>query len=443
MVITMRIKEFINNQWVAYADYDNRRSLPHIMDGLKITQRKALYTAISLPKNHKPVKVSQFSAKSAELTSYHHGEASMVSTVVGMAQDYPGSNNYPLLEKHGQFGSRLSSESAAPRYIHTKLHKNWNIFFDEDEQKIVDYLYEDGERIEPKFFIPVVPMLLLNGCDGVGNGFKSSILNYSLVDVVKALDEIVKYDHVITPLVPYINGWNGKINRVDGQTTFEGCIEKINTTKLHISELPPCYNNEKYKKLLNGLMTDKVIKDYENHSTEGKWDWYIDCPRNLLETSHSDLLEKFGLIYKISENFVCWGMDETAPITFQTPEELIEYWYRERIILSMKSLANDIRNIELQIESDTRKMQFVKWCSNNEFKNLSKSDFLSEAISNVDGLTVEHATQLISMPLYRITKDEIANLSREIESLNLEISKLKSQTAVQRFKQNLKKISLG
>ena len=130
------------------------------------------------------MKVSQFAGKAAELIAYHHGDTSMISTIIGLAQDYPGTNNYPLLEKHGQFGSRLSGEAAAPRYINTRLHKNWDRFFKPEDQQIVEYLYDDGEMIEPKYFIPVIPTILLNGCDGVGNGFKSSILNYEIQDIV-------------------------------------------------------------------------------------------------------------------------------------------------------------------------------------------------------------------------------------------------------------------
>ena len=109
------IRDFIANEWAQYADYDNRRSLPHIMDGLKITQRKAMYTATLMPKSEKPIRVSQFASEAAKVTAYHHGEVSMVDAVVKLAQDYPGSNNFPWLEKHGQFGTRLSNDSAAPR----------------------------------------------------------------------------------------------------------------------------------------------------------------------------------------------------------------------------------------------------------------------------------------------------------------------------------------
>ena len=96
---TISISDFIAEEWSQYADYDNRRSLPHIIDGLKITQRKALYTALGLPKSGKPIRVSQFAAEAANKTAYHHADASMVTTAVGLAQDFPGTNNYPLLEK--------------------------------------------------------------------------------------------------------------------------------------------------------------------------------------------------------------------------------------------------------------------------------------------------------------------------------------------------------
>lgn len=82
---SIRVLDFIANEWAQYADYDNRRSLPHLMDGLKITQRKAMYTATTLPKNDKPIRVSQFSSEAAKVTAYHHGESSMITTVVRLS----------------------------------------------------------------------------------------------------------------------------------------------------------------------------------------------------------------------------------------------------------------------------------------------------------------------------------------------------------------------
>ncbi len=434
----MRVKDFIANQWAAYADYDNRRSLPHVMDGLKITQRKAMYAATKLPKGDKPIKVSQFASKAAELTAYHHGDASMISTIVGLAQDYPGSNNYPLLEKHGQFGSRLSNEAAAPRYIHVKISKNWDKFFKENDQDIVEYLYDDGEKVEPKYFIPVIPTILLNGCDGVGNGFKSKILNYDVPDVVRALNEVITKGKVVTPLIPKIVGWTGTIEKVDRQVIFKGVIKKINSTKLHITELPPSYDNEKYKKLLNKLIDDKFIKDYENRSTEDKWDWYIDCPRDTAGLNHEILLEKFGLIYKTSENFVCWGMNDSAPITFDSPEALVEYWYTHRLELYQKGLDSEISKVKTEILTADLKMRFIKWCLKHDFRELTKAEFIERVQNEVKKMTPEYANKFVAMPMYKITTDEIEILQKEIEQLVDRLDYLEHLQPIDVMKNNLK-----
>lgn len=434
----MQIKHFINNQWVAYADYDNRRSLPHIMDGLKITQRKVMATAIKLPKNDKPMKVSQLAAKAAADTVYHHGEVSMMDAVVRMAQDFPGTNNYPLLEKHGQFGTRLSAEEASPRYIHAKLHPNWERFFKKEDQEIVVPQYDDDYEIEPKYYIPVVPMILINGADGVGNGFKSSILNYSLESVVKALKEIIKHGSVKTPLIPYINGFTGKIEKVDRQVTFTGKLKIVHSTKLHITELPPGYDNDKYKKVLNRLIEDKVIKNYQNHSTEDKWDWIIDCPRDTSALGEKKLIEKLGLIGRVSENFVCWGLDDKAPLKFDSPESLLEYWYTERLKLYGDSLEHQIKKLQSKIIKLDLKIRFLKWCLKHDFRKLSKTEFIERSVDGVKRLTPEIAAEFVSMPMYKITTDEVEKAELDLDDNLVILEDLKATTALSLMEKNLK-----
>ena len=433
----MQVKQFISNQWKAYADYDNRRSLPNIMDGLKITQRKAMYTATTLPKNGTPVRVSQFASKAAEITAYHHGETSMVTTVTGLAQDYPGSNNYPLLEKHGQFGSRLSNEAAAPRYIHTKLHANWHKFFKPEDQEIVEYLYDDGDKIEPKYFIPVLPMVLVNGAEGTGNGYKSFIYPYAVKDIVRGLKEIIKYGKVKTPLVPTINGFTGTVEKVEKQVVFKGVLKIVHTTKLHITELPPGYDNDSYKELLNKLIDKEFIKDYENRSTEDKWDWTIDVPRSTSALGHDVLLDKLGLIKRMTETFVGWGMDDSAPMTFESPEALLEYWYEERLKLYDKSLKHQIKSIEKHLIRLDLKIRFIKWCLKNDFRKLTKAEFIENAVAGVKRLTAELAGEFVSMPMYRITTDEVRKAELDIEH-NIDILEdLEKQTPLALMEKNL------
>jgi Type IIA topoisomerase (DNA gyrase/topo II, topoisomerase IV), A subunit len=434
----MRIKQFIDNEWSAYADYDNRRSLPNLIDGLKITQRKVMFFALSMPKNEKPLKVSQFASKAAADTAYHHGEVSMMSTVVGLAQDHPGSNNYPLLGKEGQFGSRLSAEASSPRYIKTWLHANWSRFFIPVDQEIVEHLYDDDDRIEPKFYIPIIPMVLINGASGVGNGFKSSILNYDIESVVKGLKEIIKYGKVKTPLLPSINGFTGKIEKEGRQVTFTGKLSIVHGTKILITELPPGYDNDKYKKILNKLADDKVIKNYKNHSSEDKWEWIIECPRDTTALGEAKLLEKFGLIAKDTENFVGWGVDASAPLTFETPEALLEYWYAERLKLYDASLKHQIKKTEAGIIRLDLRIRFIQWCLKNDFRKFSKAEFIEKAVAGVKKLTPELASDFVSMPMFRITTDEVKKAELDLDNNLAILEDLEAQTPLILMERNLK-----
>lgn len=438
MTQPIRVLDFIANEWSQYADYDNRRKLPHLMDGLKITQRKAMYTATLLPKNDKPVRVSQFSSEAAKVTAYHHGESSMVSTVVGLAQDYPGSNNYPWLEKHGQFGSRLSKESAAPRYIHTKLHKNWDTYFKKEDQEVVEHLYDDGDKIEPTYFIPVLPTILMNGQDATATGYKSFILHYDASSLAKAVREIIKGGKVKTPLIPHINGWTGTIVKNDRQVVMTGKLEVIHSTKLRITELPPHYDNEKFKIHLNGMIEDGYIKDYENKSTEEKWDWIIHVPRTTGSLDESKLLEMFKLIEKNTETFVCWGMDAKVPMTFDGPEALIEHWYEERIKLYDKSIAHQIAKCREEIVHADLKQRFIKWCLKNDFRKLTRKEFIEQSVAGVKNLTEDVAGSFVAMPMYRITTDEVDKLLAEIDALMDKMDELEKLTPVILMEQNIK-----
>lgn len=440
MTETIQIKNFISNEWAQYADYDNRRSLPHIIDGLKITQRKALFTATKLPKNDKPIRVSQFSAKAAELTAYHHGDTSMIETVIKLAQNFPGSNNYPLLEKHGQFGTKLSKDASAPRYIHTKLHDNWSIFFKNEDQEIVEHLYDDGDEIEPKYFIPIVPMILVNGAEGMGNGFRTDILSYSVKSLIKACKEIIKTGNVKTPLIPYINGWTGTIEKNEKQIILTGSFQIISNNKIQIDELPPSYDNEKYKKLLNKLLDNNIIKDYENKSTEDKWKWIIHVPKAITQLDKTKLLEMFGLVEKTTETFVCWGIDSDSPLTFDSPESLVEHWYHERIKLYQKSINNQIKKCkEKIIESDIR-LKFINWCLNNDFRKLSKNEFI-ENILKIKGMTEDHANRFINTPMYKITTDEVKKLNNDIDKLLDNLDNLEKLTPIDIMENDFKELN--
>jgi DNA topoisomerase-2 len=162
-------EEFINKELIQFSASDHRRSIPSAIDGLKPSQRKVLFACFK--RNVvTDLKLVQLAGYVAEKTSYHHGEASLHATIIKMAQDFVGSNNFPLLVPSGQFGTRAQggTDFASPRYIFTRLAPIARALFPEADDAHLQHLEEDGISVEPRYYLPVVPALLLNGSNGIG-----------------------------------------------------------------------------------------------------------------------------------------------------------------------------------------------------------------------------------------------------------------------------------
>ena len=157
-------EEFINNDLIHFSKYDNDRSIPNLVDGLKISLRKILYSAFK-KKLTNEIKVAQFSGYVSEQSGYHHGEASLNGAIIGLAQNFVGSNNINLLDPKGQFGTRLlgGKDSASERYIFTQLNKLTRLIFPAEDDPILTYLNDDGTQVEPIYYVPIIPMILVNG----------------------------------------------------------------------------------------------------------------------------------------------------------------------------------------------------------------------------------------------------------------------------------------
>jgi DNA topoisomerase-2 len=167
---------FIHKEIIHFSKYDCDRSIPNLMDGLKVSQRKILFSAFE--KNlSTEIKVAQFSGYVSEHSGYHHGEASLNGAIVHMAQDFVGSNNINLLMPNGQFGTRLQGgkDSASERYIFTRLNTLTRFLFKKSDDAILQYLDDDGTPVEPIFYIPIIPLVLVNGAEGIGTGFSTKI----------------------------------------------------------------------------------------------------------------------------------------------------------------------------------------------------------------------------------------------------------------------------
>jgi len=300
-------EDFINKEFIHFSKYDCDRSIPNLMDGLKISLRKILFSAFKKGLTNE-IKVAQFTGYVSEHSGYHHGEASLNAAIVGMAQNFVGSNNINLFSPNGQFGTRLQGgkDSASERYIFTQLSKITRNIFPEMDDKILKYLNDDGLPVEPMFYAPIIPMVLVNGSKGIGTGFSTDIMCYNPLEIIQYLkNKLVNDSQFVSSseleFVPYYEGFKGTIQMISqGKFLIKGKYEKIGVDKIRITELPVGLWTDDFKEYLesltdtvdkNGKKTSPVVKDYDDMSKDTTVDFIITLQKGKLEELESVKLE--------------------------------------------------------------------------------------------------------------------------------------------------------
>ena len=260
-VTNVSFKDFIDKEMIHFSKYDCDRSIPNIMDGLKISLRKILYSGFK--KNlTQEIKVAQFSGYVSEHSGYHHGEASLNAAIVGLAQNFVGSNNINLFVPNGQFGTRLQGgkDSASERYIFTLLNKITRTIYNPSDDAILQYLDDDGQLVEPIYYSPIIPMLLVNGSKGIGTGFSTEIPCYNPSDLIEYLRNKLKNNTEecdSMDFIPYYEGFKGTIHK-QGSNKFLVCgkYSVLSENKVRVTELPVGYWTEDFKQHLDNLASN-------------------------------------------------------------------------------------------------------------------------------------------------------------------------------------------
>lgn len=286
--------EFVNKELVLFSNLDNERSIPSLVDGFKPGQRKVLYACFK--RNlQKEIKVAQLAGSVAELSAYHHGEASLMGTIINLAQNFVGSNNLNILLPIGQFGTRLhgGKDAASPRYIFTNLSPLTRLLFNQKDDPLFDYVNDDGQRVEPEHYCPILPMVLVNGAEGIGTGWASKIPNYDVRVLMNNLTRIIRREEPVA-MTPHYKNFRGTIEAID-ETKFlvsgevaliedESDKSEKNDYTVEISELPvgtwtQVYKEQVLEVMLHGPDTPanssankapfvQQINDYKEYHTE-------------------------------------------------------------------------------------------------------------------------------------------------------------------------------
>ena len=338
---TQRISytDFINKELILFSMADNIRSIPSVVDGLKPGQRKVLFTCFKRNLK-KDVKVVELAGTVSGLTAYAHGETSLQQTIVGLAQTFVGSNNINCLEPSGNFGSRLQggSDAASARYIYTRLSPFARKLFHPADEPLLTYNTDDDKRIEPEVYVPILPMVLINGADGIGTGWSSSIPNYNPEDIVANLKRMMAGESP-EPMQPWFRGFKGQVTQMaPDRYKFSGIIEKIenSSTEVRITELPIRTWTQDFKdKLEDIIKAEKIpsfIKDYKDYNTHKDVHFEIQMEeKHLTAALEEGLEERFKLSKSIATSNLVAFDPEGRIAKYQNVEEILKEFFHYRL----------------------------------------------------------------------------------------------------------------
>ncbi len=329
--------DFVNKELILFSMADNMRSIPSVVDGLKPGQRKVLFTCFKRNLK-KDMKVVELAGSILGLTAYQHGETSLQSTIVGLAQTFVGSNNINCLEPSGNFGSRLQggSDCASARYIYTRLSPFARRIFHSADEPLLTYNTDDEHTIEPETYVPVVPMVLINGADGIGTGWSTSIPNYNPEDIVDNL-RLLMAGEPMKPMTPWFRDFKGNVTQMaPDRYKFSGIIKQTGENEVEITELPIRMWTQDFKdKIVEIIKAEKVpafVKDYDDYNTHEQVHFVIRMEEKHMKAAVEEgLEEKFKLSRSIAtSNLVAF--DAEGRITkYATVEDIMKEFYGIRI----------------------------------------------------------------------------------------------------------------
>ena len=433
--------EFFNESLILYSAHSNIRGIPFIGDGFKEAQRKAMWGMLDRGESAALISVERVSAGVAACTDYHHGIGSMQGTIVGLAQDFAGSNNVNFLVPEGQFGSRRSHNASAPRYIETTIHENFRKIFKKEDDIILEQRKVGDLKIEPKYFIPVLPVVLLNGAEGMGTGHATHIFSYNPKDLINSILDILNGKSLIDgTLVPWWNDFSGKVERdkINNQIKVFGCFKNINSTEIRVTELPVGMQSDKYEEILFKLEDQEKIKSFKNASDDAGFDFIIKVPRTTSFLDHDEIIKLLKLESRDTENITVWN-----PKGFIQKYESIEKLLNDFVTWRLERYE-DRRVKQIQITKDqivwyNELIRFIEFYINKsgEFRNLGKKDLINLLTTN----SFSQPDKLLSMSIWTLTKDNIDEIIRKLQVEQKKLIKLEADTPKSIYIKELKELN--
>jgi DNA topoisomerase-2 len=444
----VQYEEFINREMIHFSTYDCARSIPNMVDGLKTSLRKILFSAFKR-KLTSEIKVAQFSGYVSEHSAYHHGEASLNGAIVTMAQNFVGSNNINLLEPNGQFGTRIQGgdDSASERYIFTMLNSLTRYLFPEADDAILSYLDDDGTVVEPEYYVPIIPFALINGISGIGTGFSCNIAPYNPKIIIQYLKNKLSKQSINTEFVPYYEGFKGTVNKIAEQKyLIKGLYEKISDDKIRITELPVGTWTMPYTTFLESLMdgssVDKSgkkippsIKDFTSVCTEVSIDFTVVFPKDKLadlenskDANGCNGVEKILKLFTTVSTTNMHMFDSNIKLhKYNSVEEIIEDFYNIRLSTYQKRKDYLVADMEKKLVKLSNRARYIQetLAGNIDLRRKTAEQVTTLLTGMKFDLYDGDYKYLVKMPMDSVTQENVASIMKEKADTEMELSELK------------------
>jgi len=364
-------QDFVNKELILFSRANVARAIPSLMDGFKPSQRKVLFSCFKR-KLKNECKVAQLVGYVSEHSAYHHGETSLSETIVGMAQDFVGANNINLLEPRGQFGTRLQGgkDAASARYIFTCLAPAARVIFPVADDNVLEFLNEEGLSIEPTWYCPIIPMILVNGCEGIGTGWASSVPNFHPREIIANLRQLIRGKDM-TEMIPWYAGFKGtlsKSEREEGKLDVAGIIQMTGENKATITELPVKRWTQDYREFLEENLPKgekraagtRLLEDYAEYHTESTVHFELSLSMDAIKSTEVSMLEKaFRLRSTISMNNMVLFDAEGKIQKYDTALDILQDFAKTRLVMYEKRKAFLLGRLTRECEILTAKARFI------------------------------------------------------------------------------------
>lgn len=459
----MLISDFINSEMIKFSIDDCKRSLPNLYDGLKESQRKILYACFKrkLKYSGTSLKVAQLGGYVAEHTNYHHGEQNLFETIIKMANEFPGSNNIPLLYRDGMFGSRSlgGKDAASARYIYTKFDMLTHLIYRPEDFPIMEHNIDDGDVVEPKFYIPIIPMILCNGCNaGIGTGWSCNVPSYNPLELIDCIYHWIDNGHtsfiediennnekicIIPEIKPWYRDFNGEIEEIsDGKYITKGIISDDNKNNKVVSELPIGLWTDKFKETCEELLISKKIKGLKNYSTPKKPHFVIkECNDNMKCSINN--LKLYTYVY--NTNMVLFTEDSKIS-KYDNIYQIIDRFCKTRFEYYIKRKVHILKNLKNELSIISNKARFIREIIDKKLDIMFIEE--SEIIKKLEDSKYDKVNEnekesydyLLRMHIRTFSKEKVLELEKEMNNLSEHIIKIQKTSEEELWKKELEEL---